>query len=45
MAEAGAALAVLGYSQTEIQQALRGLDLSALSREEIIKAALKNMVK
>ena len=45
VAEAGAALAVLGYSQTEIQQALRGLDLSALSREEIIKAALKNMVK
>lgn len=42
VAEAGAALAVLGYSQPEIQQALRGLDLESLSREEIIKAALKN---
>lgn len=45
VAEAGAALAVLGYSQPEIQQALRGLELESLSREEIIKAALKHMVK
>ena len=44
VAEAGAALAVLGYSQQEIQQALRGVALDMLSREEIIKAALKNMV-
>lgn len=44
VAEAGAALAVLGYSQQEIQQALRGVALDTLSREEIIKAALKNMV-
>lgn len=45
VAEAGAALAVLGYSQSEIHQALKGIELNALSREEIIKTALKNMVK
>ncbi len=45
VAEAGAALAVLGYSQPEIQQALRGLDLESLSREEIIRAALKNRMQ
>ncbi len=45
VAEASAALAVLGYSQPEIQQALRGLDLESLSREEIIKAALKNRMQ
>lgn len=45
VAEASAALAVLGYSQPEIQQALRGLDLKTLSREEIIKAALKNRMQ
>ena len=43
--EAAAALAVLGYSQGEINLALKGLDLEALSLEEIIKAALKKMVK
>lgn len=45
VAEASAALTVLGYSQSEIHQALKGVELNALSREEIIKAALKNMVK
>ena len=45
VAEASAALAVLGYSQPEIQQALRGLDLKTLSREEIIKTALKNRMQ
>ena len=45
VAEASAALAVLGYSQPEIQQAIRGLDLESLSREEIIKAALKNRMQ
>ncbi len=44
VAEAGAALAVLGYSQMEIQQALKGVALNDLSREEIVKAALKNMM-
>ena len=43
--EAAAALAVLGYSQGEINLALKGLDLEALSLEEIIKQALKKMVK
>jgi Holliday junction DNA helicase RuvA len=43
--EASAALAVLGYSTPEIRQALQGVEVEPLSREEIIKAALKNMVK
>ena len=40
-----AALAVLGYSQSEIAVALKGIDLDALSLEDIIKQALKKMVK
>ena len=43
--EASAALAVLGYSSSEIAMALKGIDLSALSLEEIIRQALKKMVK
>ena len=43
--EAAAALAVLGYSQTEIGMALKGIDLEALRLEDIIKQALKKMVK
>lgn len=43
--EASAALAVLGYSQGEINTALRGLDMEKLSVEEVIKAALRRMVK
>ena len=43
--EAAAALAVLGYSQGEINLALKGIDLEALSLEEIIRQALKKMVK
>ena len=43
--EASAALAVLGYSQSEIAVALKGIDLDALSLEDIIKQALKRMVK
>ena len=43
--EAAAALAVLGYSQGEINLALKGIDLEALSLEEIIKQALKKMMK
>ncbi len=43
--EAAAALAVLGYSQSEIGTALKGLDLEQLKLEEIIKQALKKMVK
>lgn len=43
--EASAALAVLGYSQAEISVALRGVDAEQLTLEQIIRAALKNMVK
>ena len=43
--EASAALAVLGYSQGEINTALRGLDTENLSVEEVVKAALRRMVK
>ena len=45
LSEASAALAVLGYSQGEINVALKGIDLDGLSLEQIIKAALKNMMK
>lgn len=43
--EAAAALAVLGYSHAEITTALKGIDLSALSLEDVIRQALKKMVK
>ena len=43
--EASAALAVLGYSQSELAVALKGIDLEVLSLEEVIKQALKKMVK
>lgn len=43
--EAAAALAVLGYSQNEITAALKGLDMEQLKLEEIVKHALKKMVK
>ena len=43
--EAAAALAVLGYSQSEIQSALKGIDLDSMTLEQIIKAALKKMMK
>jgi len=45
VSEASAALAVLGYSQAEIVSALKGIDLDALSLEDVIKQALKKMVK
>ena len=43
--EATAALAVLGYSTPEINAALKGIDIEALSLEEIIRQALKRMVR
>ena len=43
--EASAALAVLGYSQSEIAVALKGINLDALPLEDVIKQALKKMVK
>ena len=42
--EAAAALSTLGYSQSEIAQALKGLDTETLSTEEIIRRALRAMV-
>ncbi|MCR4936465.1 MAG: Holliday junction branch migration protein RuvA [Oscillospiraceae bacterium] len=43
--DAAAALAVLGYSSAEIAGALKGVDLEALSLEDAIRAALKQMMK
>lgn len=43
--EASAALAVLGYSPAEINGALKGVDIEGQPLEQIIRFALKNMVK
>ncbi|MCL2045792.1 MAG: Holliday junction branch migration protein RuvA [Oscillospiraceae bacterium] len=40
--DAAAALAVLGYSQSEISAALRSIDIATLTTEEIIREVLKN---
>lgn len=45
LSDATAALTVLGYSGVEINAALRNIDLDKLSLEEVIKAALKQMIK
>lgn len=45
MADAASALAVLGYGGNEIAAALKGLDGTDMALEDIIRAALKNMVK
>lgn len=45
LSEASAALAVLGYSQGEINVALKGIDIEGQPLEQIIRLALKNMVK
>ena len=39
--DAAAALAVLGYTQGEISASMRGVDITELSVEEIIRAVLK----
>ena len=44
-AEASAALAVLGYGPQEIAAALRGIDTEKLTLEEIIRQALKQMLR
>ena len=44
LSEASAALAVLGYSQSEINVALKDADLTQ-PLEQIIRQALKKMVK
>jgi len=43
--DAAAALAVLGYSQSEISTAMRPLDINALTVEEIIREILKSSAK
>ncbi|MEG2138938.1 MAG: Holliday junction branch migration protein RuvA, partial [Oscillospiraceae bacterium] len=43
--EAGAALAVLGYGPADISAALRGIDMENLPLEDIIRQALKGMMK
>ena len=43
--EAAAALAVLGYTSQDIATALKGLDMNSLPLEEIIRQALKRMVR
>ena len=45
LSEATAALAVLGYSTGEIGGALKGIDMDSLTLEQIIKEALKKMMK
>ena len=44
LGEARAALGVLGYSPGEAASALKGVESESLTVEEIIRAALKNMV-
>ncbi len=43
--EAAAALAVLGYTTQDIAVALKGIDMASLPLEEIIRQALKKMVR
>lgn len=45
VADAAAALAVLGYGTADIHEALRNIDTASLTLEAVIKAALKNMVR
>ena len=45
VSDAMAALAVLGYSSAEVAPALKTLDTSSMSAEQIIKAVLKQMVR
>lgn len=45
VSEASAALAVLGYGPVEISMALKGLDLEKLTLEEVVRQALRKMVK
>ena len=45
LSDASAALAALGYSAPEINAVLRNVPVDELSLEQIIKAALKQMIK
>ena len=44
-ADVVSALTVLGYSRSECAAALKGIDLEALSLEDAIRAALRNMMQ
>ena len=41
--EAAAALSVLGYSQQDIEKAMKGLDVQAMTVEELVRQSLKRM--
>ena len=45
LADVMSALTVLGYSRAECAAAMKGLDLEAMSLEDAIRAALRNMMK
>ena len=45
LSEAQDALVVLGYTRAEAVAALKGIDISGLEIEDIIKLALKNLMK
>ncbi len=45
LADVMSALTVLGYSRAECSAALKGVDLDALSLEDAIRAALRNMMQ
>ena len=45
LSEAQDALLVLGYTRAEAQSALSSIDIAALSLEDIIKEALKKLMK
>ncbi|MBQ7338593.1 MAG: Holliday junction branch migration protein RuvA [Clostridia bacterium] len=45
MSEAQDALMVLGYSRAEALSALQGLDVSSMELEDLIRAALKKLMK
>lgn len=43
--EAAQALAVLGYSQADVAATMKGIDVDSLPLEEIVRQALRRMVK
>lgn len=45
LSDAIAGLLVLGYSQAEVNAALKGMDTAGMTSEAIIKAVLRHMVK
>ena len=45
LSDASAALTVLGYSASEISAALKGIEPEELTTEQIVKTALKRMMK